>query len=157
VISERLNGGEMVDVATFEWLLHETAQSLTSPASSPAEQRAEAALALARASRSLHGLVATGVTAGDVVAVEITVTDPVGTCRTVNAYRQLPTPLELLIIGTARCRDGDTVTVVIHQAGGEPVARHDIWPFGLTRAEVMTHPVKNGAGLSAHASPSVRG
>lgn len=140
MISKRLNGPETVDPAVFEWLMHETSEFLTDPGTPPMERRAQAALALAHATRSLQGLATSGVSPGEVVAVDVEITEHDGGRKAWSAYRQLPTPLELLVIGTARCGPGDTVSVVIHQAGREPLCRRAIWPFGFSRAEEITRP-----------------
>ena len=152
MIGKRLNGAETVDPAVFEWLLHETAEFLTDPAAPAVERRAQAALALARAGRSLQGLVTTGIGYGAVLAVDIEVTEPDGSRRAWNAYRELPSPLELLVIGTARAKAGDKVTVVIHRSGTEPLCRHETWPFGFARAEEITRP--DGGGPYAPAVPA---
>jgi hypothetical protein len=140
VLTKRLNDPERVDPVLFEWLMHETAEFLTDPAAPPAERRAQAALALARASRTLQGLVTTGIGYGTVVAVDIEVTGPDGARRSWNAYRELPSPLELLVIGTARAKEGDRVAVVIHRSGSPPLCRQELWPFGFARAEQITRP-----------------
>jgi hypothetical protein len=140
VLTKRLNDPERVDPVLFEWLMHETVEFLTDPAAPPVDRRAQAALALARASRTLQGLVTTGIGYGTVVAVDIEVTGPDGSRRAWNAYRELPSPLELLVICTARAKEGDRVAVVIHRSGSPPLCRHELWPFGFARAEQITRP-----------------
>lgn len=76
-------------------------------------------------------------------------------------FREVPSPIGLLVVCAGVCHDGDVVRLVQLTASLARVTGEDVWPFGLETAEQMSIPATvrvraaaAGAGTAALGGPA---
>jgi hypothetical protein len=122
-----------------QWLMDELGNYLVG-SDAPATSRDDAArAALRNGHRGFRAFVDSRCEPSDVVMVELSIERASGhVCQA--AYREVPGPLDLLVLCTTNCVDGDKVTLRHMTAQRGSVTCSEDWPFGMDSAERMTRP-----------------
>lgn len=130
------------------WLMEEIGAFLAEERD--AEQRLDAArVALRNGHREFATFAGSRCLPEDVVAVQLVVERGDEVLHRAW-YRNLPSPIGLLVLCASLCRDGDRVSLVQSTAGCGRVTTSDDWAFGLRCAEQMTVPARERLRTAAH-------
>ena len=104
------------------------------------ERRRLVAGALRTAVEDAHGWLDGRLDGTDVVRVDLRID---GADRERHSvFRQVPSPLGLLLICLDQCRVGDEVTLTQDLAKAGRLEARATWPFGMAEAEALTRPAE---------------
>ncbi len=120
------------------WLLREIG-SFLGDATDPAIRDAFARDALRNGHHDFESFATSRCAPDDVAVVRLDVLRDDAIVRT-SWYRQVPSPIGLLVVCAGICVDGDRVRLVQITASLTRVTAEDDWPFGLATAEQMSIP-----------------
>jgi len=139
--------GRSTHPAREAWLLHELETWFAGDRPCQRERRRIVAGALRAAVEDAHDWLDGRLDGTDVVRVDLRID---GADRERHSvFRQVPSPLALLLICLDQCRVGDEVTLTQDLAKAGRIEARATWPFGMAEAEELTRPADLGATASA--------
>jgi len=139
--------GRSTHPAREAWLLHELETWFAGDRPCQKERRRIVAGALRTAVEDAHGWLDGRLDGAEVVRVDLRVEGPDRDRHSV--FREVPSPLGLLLICLDQCRVGDEVTLTQELAKAGRTEARATWPFGMAEAEELTRPADLRAAAPA--------